>query len=137
MRTKSLFVGLVLAAAALTQTASVAEARPFGRGGYHGGYHGGYGYQGGYGHRGYGYGYRRGGGGGAIAAGILGGLLVGGLAAGLASDAYAAPAYGYGGYGPTPVIDPGPGLYNPCRTVARYGYDAWGNYVRQTATRCY
>jgi hypothetical protein len=48
----------------------------------------------------YGYGYRRGGYGGALAAGLIGGVLLGGIAAAATAPAYAYPAYGYpyGGY---------------------------------------
>jgi hypothetical protein len=72
------------------------------RGGGHGGFYrgggGGYGgiYRGGYGRYGGYYGYRRGGwgGGGAVAAGLIGGAILGGLV----SNAYAQPYYGGYGY---------------------------------------
>ncbi len=54
-------------------------------------------------------GHRRGHGGGAIAAGVIGGLAAGALLGAAASNAYAAPAYGYG-YAPT------------TRVVQSYGY---------------
>ena len=84
--------------------ATLAEAQPRYRYGYHGG---GWGY--------HGYGYRgRGGYGGAVAAGVVGGLLLGGLAAAAAPPAYAYPAYPYGpGYGPYD----GPGVYAPAYGV--------------------
>jgi hypothetical protein len=56
--------------------------------------------QGWYGHR-YGYGYHRGGWGGPLAAGVIGGLAVGALAGGAANSYYYPPAYpAYPGYGP-------------------------------------
>lgn len=109
----------------------------WGRGGYYGrGYPGGY------------YG-RRGNAGGAIAAGIIGGLALGALAAS------AAPAYGYGGYqqgyyAPAPRYY-GRRVYRPayagwandedgwgqCRIVRRRVVDNWG-YVRVRPVRiCY
>jgi hypothetical protein len=62
-------------------------------------------------------GHRRGHGGGAIAAGVIGGLAAGALLGAAASNAYAAPAYGYGyapayGYGYAPTT----------RVVQSYGY---------------
>jgi hypothetical protein len=139
------FIGILAATALLAAAPQAVQARPFGHGGYgHGGFgHGGFGgYRGGYGHggfahRGYGgyggYGYR-GGGGAAVAAGVLG--LVGGLAAGAAlasenSYGYAAPAYGYGyapayGYVPSPV----------CRTVRETVYDRAGILRRRVYSVC-
>lgn len=75
------------------------------------------------GRRGYygrGYGYRRGYGGGALAAGVIGGLAVGALAAGAVANA--APGPGYYGYG-------GPG--QPVGNV--YGADP--NYVNYCASK--
>jgi hypothetical protein len=80
------------------------------RGGY--GYHG-YGYRGGYGYRPY---YRRGYGGGAVAAGVATGLALGVLGA-----AATAPAYGY-----APA----------CYWTRQGGYDAWGNYVVHRVQVC-
>lgn len=59
-------------------------------------------------------------GGGAIAAGLIGGLAAGALI-GAASQAHAAPAYGYGdreyGYAPAPVF------YRPAPAYRAYEYD--------------
>jgi len=86
----------------------------------HGVYGGGWGYP-------Y-YGYRRSGGyGGAVAAGLIGGLVLGGIAAAASTPAYAYPAYPYGGYYPAPsygaryVYAPGP-FYNP---PVMYGADPY------------
>ena len=78
-------------------------------------WHGGYG----------GRGHHRGWGGGAIAAGIIGGLALGALAAGSSRHAYAAPAYAV-----EPDYD-GPVCYREVRPV----HDAWGRYVGERAVR--
>ena len=78
-------------------------------------------WHGGRGHHGH-----RGWGGGAIAAGIIGGLALGALAAGASSGrSYAAPAYAT-----DPVYD-GP----VCYRAARPTYDAWGRYVGERMVR--
>lgn len=60
--------------------------------------------------------------GGAVAAGVIGGLALGALAASAARPAYAAPVYG--------AYEP---VYAPeCYTVKRRVVDGWGNvYVRR------
>ena len=67
-------------------------------------------------------GYRRGPSGGAVAAGVIGGLAVGALAAGAIANSQ--PAYGYGyGYGGYPAYGPG----TPVGNI--YGADPnWVNY---------
>lgn len=65
-------------------------------------------------------------GGGAIAAGVIGGLAAGALLGAAVSEAHAAPAYGYGyarpapvyGYEAAPVVS-----YRPARVVRSYEYD--------------
>ena len=70
--------------------------------------------------------HRRGPSGGAVAAGVIGGLAVGALAAGAASRPYYGPAYGYGypAYGAAPVyVEPGPVCYFEREDVWNgYGY---------------
>ena len=81
-------------------------------------WHGGRGGRGHHGHRGWG--------GGAIAAGIIGGLALGALAAGASSGrSYAAPVY---------ATDP---IYDRpvCYRAARPTYDAWGRYVGERMVR--
>jgi hypothetical protein len=80
-------------------------------------WHGGYGGRGHHGHRGWG--------GGAIAAGIIGGLALGALAVGGSRRAYAEPVYAT-----DPVYD-GP----VCHRAARPVYDAWGRYVGERMVR--
>lgn len=60
--------------------------------------------------------------GGAVAAGVIGGLALGALAASAARPGYAAPVHG--AYGP---------VYGPeCYTVRRRVVDGWGNvYLRR------
>ena len=78
----------------------------------------------GYGYRPY-YGYRRGYGGGAVAAGVATGLAVGALAA--STPSYAYPAYGYPAYGyPAPVYG------GDCYWVSRRVVDDWGQvFIRR------
>jgi hypothetical protein len=80
-------------------------------------WHGGRGGRSHHGHRGWG--------GGAIAAGIIGGLALGALAVGGSRRAYAEPVYGA-----DPVYD-GP----VCYRAARPTYDAWGRYVGERMVR--
>jgi hypothetical protein len=73
--------------------------------------------------------YRRGNGG-AIAAGVVGGLALGALAAGAARPAYAAPiAPGYG-YGAVPAYGGG------CYEVRRRFVDDWGRTFVRRETVC-
>jgi hypothetical protein len=81
----------------------------------------------GYGYRG-GYGYRRHNNGGAVAAGLVGGLALGALAT--------APAYSYPAYPAYPVASPGyyGDVYEApaCYTVRRRYVDTWGRtFVRR------
>ena len=80
-------------------------------------WHGGRGGRSHHGHRGWG--------GGAIAAGIIGGLALGALAVGGSRRAYAEQVYGA-----DPVYD-GP----VCYRAARPTYDAWGRYVGERMVR--
>jgi len=80
-------------------------------------WHGGRGGRSHHGHRGWD--------GGAIAAGIIGGLALGALAVGGSRRAYAEPVYGA-----DPVYD-GP----VCYRAARPTYDAWGRYVGERMVR--
>ena len=81
------------------------------------------------------YAYRRPGWrGGAVAAGLVGGLVLGGLAAAAAAPAYSYPAYSYPAY---PAASPyyGVSAYPAptCYTVNRRFVDAWGQvFVRRT-----
>jgi hypothetical protein len=77
--------------------------------------------------RGYapGYAYRRGPRGGAIAAGVVGGLALGALAAGAARPAYAAPVYGVA-----------PGYGEDCYVVRRRFVDDWGRSFVRRETVC-
>ena len=77
-------------------------------------------WHGGRGHHGH-----RGWGGGAIAAGIIGGLALGALAVGGSRRAYAQPVYGADPVYEEPV----------CYRVARPTYDAWGRYVGERMVR--
>lgn len=66
-------------------------------------------------------------GGGALAAGVIGGLAAGALLGAAISDAHAAPAYGYGpAYGYE---------YPPPRRVRAYEYDAVPVYRRERFVR--
>jgi hypothetical protein len=102
---------LTLGGVVLTSIPTEAEARPYG-----------YGYRAAprvvYGPGRY---YRRPGYGGAIAAGVLGGVALGALAATAAAPVYAAPVYGYG---------------PACRVVRREGYDAYGRVVVRDVQVC-
>jgi len=78
---------------------------------------------------------RRGGYGGAVAAGVIGGLAVGALIAGATRPAYGygsgyGSGYGYGYGGPTYVADP---YYAPayprCYRTWQPVYDSWGRYA--------
>ena len=65
-------------------------------------------------------------GGGAIAAGVIGGLAAGALLGAAVSEAHAAPAYGYGYARPAPVYgyEEAPAvIYRPSRVVRSYEYD--------------
>ena len=70
----------------------------------------------------YGY-YRRPNYGGAVAAGVVGGLALGALAA-------SRPVYVYPAYGPTVVYAP------DCHFARRTYYDAWGNAVVRRVQIC-
>lgn len=68
--------------------------------------------------------YHRGGNGGAVAAGVVGGLALGALAAGAyASPGYAAPAYGYGP------------AYRDCYFTTQRAWDGYG-WVRERVRVC-
>jgi hypothetical protein len=78
--------------------------------------------------------YRRRGYGGAVAAGVVGGLALGALFAGATRPAY---GYGYGYYGgPTYVADP---YYAPayprCYRTWQPAYDSWGRYLGERRVR--
>ncbi len=99
------------------------------------GYYGGYGYRPArYGYRAPGY-YRRSNNGGALAAGLIGGLALGALAS---APAYSYPAYSYPAYPAYPASYPayyGAGYYAgpACYTVRRRFVDDWGRvFVRRT-----
>jgi len=105
---------LTLGGVALTSLPDTAEARP---------YRYGYGYAPRVVYGPGPYYYRRRNYGGAVAAGVIGGLALGALAASAATaPVYAAPAYGYG-----PV----------CRVVRRQVYDAYGRLVIRDVRTCY
>ena len=83
-------------------------------------WHGGRGGRGHYGHHGH-----RGWNGGAVAAGIIGGLALGALAVGASRRAYAEPVYEtYPAYD-VPV----------CHRASRPVYDAWGRYAGERLVR--
>jgi hypothetical protein len=86
-----------------------------------------YGYRPGYGGYG-GYGYHRHNNGGAVAAGVIGGLALGALAT--------APAYSYPAYPAYPVASPGYYAAPACYTVRRRYVDAWGRRVIQREQVC-
>ena len=132
------FVALALSGAAMTAPTPAEAGSSTGRwrngmvAGPDGvGYYGRPAYRGSYGYRPAYYG-RRSNVGGAVAAGVIGGLALGALAA---SPAYSYPAYSYPAY---PVAAPsyyGPGYYAgpSCYTVRRRFVDAWGQvFVRRT-----
>ncbi len=73
----------------------------------------------------WGYGHRGWGGGGAVAAGVFGGLALGALAASAAQPVYAAPVYGPAGYGYGPV----------CHNEWRPIYRGDGLYLRDRLVR--
>lgn len=101
---------LTLGGFVLTSMPSPAEARPYR-----------YGYAPRYAYGPGPYYYRRRNYGGAVAAGVIGGLALGALAAGAAAPVYAAPAYGYG---------------PACRIVRREGVDAYGRLVVRDVQVC-
>src|SRR5215210_6279552 len=74
--------------------------------------------------------YRRGNGG-AVAAGVVGGLALGALAAGAASNAYVAPGYAVPAYG-HPAYYGGGGCYE----VSRRYVDDWGRRFTRRETVC-
>jgi hypothetical protein len=78
--------------------------------------------------------------GGAIAAGVIGGLAAGALLGAAVSEAHAAPAYGYGYGRPVPVYDyedEAPVVrYRPAPVVHRYEEDI-PVYRRPRAVRAY
>lgn len=104
---------LTLGTVVLTAMPTEAEARP---------YRNGYGYAPRYAYGPGPYYYRRRSNGGAVAAGVIGGLAIGALAAGaLAAPTYAAPVYGYG---------------PACRIVRRQSYDYYGRLVTTDTRVC-
>ena len=78
---------------------------------------------------GYGYGYRPYYGGGAVAAGLVGGLALGALAA---RPAYAYPYYG-GGYAPVGYYGGG----GECFIERRRTVDPWGRVIVRRVRTCY
>jgi hypothetical protein len=86
-----------------------------------------YGYNRGY-HPGYAYRHRSNRGG-AIAAGVVGGLALGALAAGAARPAYGAPVAPVYGYGPA-------GYGEDCYVVRRRFVDNWGRTFVRRETVC-
>ena len=77
--------------------------------------------------------YRRHHRGGAVAAGVIGGLALGALAAGAASNAYAAPVapgYAYPAYGRPAYYGGG------CYEVSRRYVDDWGRRFTRRETVC-
>lgn len=118
---------LTLGTAVIASTSS-AEARPYGYGnGYR---HAGYGYYGG--------GYRRGyGGGGALAAGLIGGLAVGALAASNSGYGYGGGyGYGYPAYGYAPVTYGYPAYGGGCYVVRNRYVNPWGQVVVRREQVC-
>jgi heme A synthase len=103
---------LTLGGVVLTSLPTEAEARP---------YRYGYGYAPRYAYGPGPYYYRRRNVGGAVAAGVIGGLALGALAGAAVAPTYAAPVYGYG---PT------------CRVVRRQGYDYYGRLVTTDTRVC-
>jgi hypothetical protein len=109
-------------------------AGPYGPG-YYGHRPAGYGYRPSYGYQ-PSYGYRHRNNGGAVAAGLIGGLALGALA----SSAYAAPTYSYPAYA-YPSAYPayeGTSVYAApsCYTVRRRFVDAWGRVIVRREDVC-
>lgn len=79
-------------------------------------------------------------GGGAIAAGLIGGLAAGALLGAAVSEAHQAPAYGYGYARPAPVYgygyDPAP-AYRPARVVRSYEYEDAPDYRSERVVHAY
>jgi hypothetical protein len=72
--------------------------------------------------------------GGAVAAGVIGGIAAGALIAGAAANPYYGPGY-YGG--PAPVYYGGPGYYGPrCYWERQRFWDGWGWRFRNVRV-CY
>jgi hypothetical protein len=85
---------------------------------------------------GYGWGWRRPNYGGAVAAGLVGGLALGALAASAYSyPAYAYPAYGYPAYAPVNYAYPAYPYVYPRRVVRRVAYRPYPVYYRRPAVR--
>lgn len=122
---------VTLGGAAIVSSAP-AEAGYYGHryGGYGGYYGGGYRHAGYYGYRPY---YRRGYGGGAVAAGLIGGLAVGAIAASASQGyGYGYPAYGYG----QPVAYGYPAYSSECYVVRRKFVNQWGDLVIRREQVC-
>lgn len=116
-------VGLMLAGGSLAVSTVPAEAGA--RTGTWRYYNPGYAYRPYYRHRNYG---------GAVAAGVVGGLALGALGAAAASPYYGSGYYGSGYYAPVyGTYDPG---YAECYWVRRRGWDAWGNPVIRRVQVC-
>lgn len=82
------------------------------------------------------------GGGGAVAAGLIGGLAAGALLGAAVLEAHAAPAYGYGYGRPAPAYGyeydaPPPVRYRPARVVREYDYEDAPVYRRPRPVRAY
>lgn len=82
------------------------------------------------------------GGGGAVAAGLIGGLAAGALLGAAVSEAHAAPAYGYGYGRPAPAYGyeydaPPPVRYRPALVVREYDYEDAPVYRRPHPVRAY
>lgn len=133
-------VAALTVAGAVVTTSAPAEAgwRGYRGGGYYGGYRGFYG-----GHRGF-YGYRhynRGFGGGALAAGLIGGVALGAIAANSYPYGY---GYGYGGYYPATYAQPVyyggyggyGGGYGGCWIERRVRFTPWGERVVRKVQIC-
>jgi len=150
LRTKAIltagFAALTLGGALLASAPAEAGARTgtwrngMVAGPYGVGYYGPYGYRpAGYGYRPRAY-YRRHNNGGAIAAGLIGGLALGALAA---RPAYAYPAYSYPAYSYPTYPASYPGYYrtnvyrgSTCYTVSRRFVDEWGRRVVRRTQVC-
>lgn len=81
---------------------------------------------GGWGYR-HGWGHRHWGGGGAVAAGVLGGLALGAIAGAAAQQPYYGPGYAGAGYGYP--------AYGGCYLVDQPVTDGWGNFVGYQQTQ--